>query len=217
MPKLEWDKTGERTFEAGVEKGILFKLDDAGAYPTGVAWNGLKNFTEKPIGAEPTKVYADNMVYLTMLSTEEYEASLEAVYYPKEFESCDGLVDLSAGVAIGQQSRDTFGLAYITKIGNDVSENIGEILHLVYGCKASPTEKSHDSINESPETTEFSWDITTTPVAVTGQKPTATVTIDSTVVTEAQWAAIIDVVHGGAATSRLPLPDEVKSIIDAAV
>ncbi len=221
MPKtLIWDEVGEREYETGVSKCVLYPYDTAAtdttkAYKPGVAWNGLTGFTESPSGAEATKLYADNAVYATLYSTEEFGATLEAYMYPDEFEACDGTASLTAGVTIGQQSRKAFGLCYRTEVGNDVEgDAFGYKLHLVYGCKASPSEKSHATINDSPEAETLSWEITTTPVAVEGHKKTATLVIDSTKVSAAAMTAIEKVLYGSdTEDAYLPLPAEVLSII----
>lgn len=179
--KLVWDETGKRTFETGVDHGILFLIDNTGAYSNGVAWNGLTGVTESPSGAEDTPLYADNIKYLNMKSAEEFGATITAYTYPDEFGQCDGSAELADGVLIGQQTRKPFGLAYRTRIGNDVSgDTYGYKLHLIYGCSASPSEKNYQTVNDSPEAIEFSWEVNTTPVNVTGYRPVSSITIDST-------------------------------------
>jgi len=217
MAKLIWDKVGERTFETGVQQGVLYPQDANGAYPAGVAWNGLVSITESPSGAEATPQYADNIKYLNMMSAEELGLTIEAFTYPEEFEECDGSAEAELGVKIGQQTRKGFGLAYKTILGNDVLGNdYGYKLHLIYGCKASPSEKAYGSINESPEAITFSWEVTTTPVAVTGFKPTASIVIDSTKVAPADLQALEDLLFGAAAgTAQLPLPDAVIALFAA--
>ena len=182
MAKLVWDSTGEHLYETGVRKGVLYLLDEEnGDYPEGVAWNGLTAVTESPSGAEATAIYADDIKYLNLYSAEEFGATIEAYTYPDEFAQCDGSATLVTGAEIGQQSRKTFGLCYRTAIGNDVAaEDYGYKIHIIYGCKASPSEKAYQTINDSPEAITFSWELSTTPVAVSGFKPTATVIIDST-------------------------------------
>lgn len=218
--RLTWDDVGERLFETGVKKGVLYTQSDGdGVYDQGVAWNGLTAVTESPEGAEPTALYADDIKYLNILSAEEYKATVEAYTYPDEFAACDGSASLSEGITIGQQERKIFGLSYVTTIGNDVKGNdYGYKIHLVYGCQAAPSEKNYQSINDSPEAITLSWEVSTTPVNVTGFKPTATLVLDSTKLSPAKMKAIEDVLYGSATGSdaRLPLPDEVKSIIDAA-
>lgn len=218
MPKLVWDKTGERYYETGVKQGVLYPIDNKGTYPKGVAWNGLTNVTESPSGAEATALYADDIKYLNLISTEEFGGTIEAYTYPDEFAECDGSASLATGVYIGQQPRKTFGLCYRTTVGNDVdNNNYGYKLHLVYGALASPSEKAYATINDSPEAITFSWEFSTTPVNVTGFKPTACITIDSTKVDPQKLAALEAILYGGDdAEARLPLPDEVAQIITAA-
>lgn len=222
MSKLVWDQTGQKFYETGLEKGVLYPFSSEKGYTPGVAWSGLTSVSESPSGAEATKLYADNKIYLTLYSIEEFGATIEAYTCPDEFAACDGSAELTAGVSIGQQSRNTFGLAYQTKLGNDTeNENYGYKLHLVYGCKASPSDKSFNTINDSPEANTLSWEVTTTPVDVTLDgvaKTTATVVIDSTKVSAVALKAIEDVLYGTEeAEPRLPLPDEVATIIKTAV
>ena len=218
MAKLIWDKIGERLFETGVKKGVLFVQNAAGAYPKGVAWNGLTGVTESPSGAEPSPLYADDIKYLNLMSAEEFGATIEAYTYPDEFAECDGSAELSIGVRIGQQKRKAFGLAYQTALGNDIDgADYGYKLHLVYGALAAPTEKGYQTINESPEAITFSWEVSTTPVAVTGKKPTAHLTIDSTKVDAAKLAALELILYGNDGVDpRLPLPNEVATIFASA-
>ena len=219
---LTWDEVGERTYETGVKMGVLYNIDQNNEYSSGVAWNGLTKVSEKPTGGEATDLYADDTKYLSMLSLEKFEASIEAYTYPPEFEKCDGSATLSTGVTIGQQARETFGLCYRTTLGNDTKGNdYGYKLHLVYGCKAQPSEKGYETINDSPSAISFSWEIKTTPVNVTGFKPTANLTIDSTKVDADALAALEAVLYGtpasggsAAVDARLPLPDEVKQILE---
>lgn len=215
MSKLVWDKTGERLYETGVKQGVLYVQDATGAYPKGVAWNGLTAVSESPSGAEPTPLYADDIKYLNLMSNEEFGASIEAYTYPDEFAACDGSAAIAGGVFIGQQARKVFGLCYRTVVGNDVDNNdYGYKLHLIYGALASPSEKSYATINDSPEPITFSWEITTTPVNVTGFKPTACVTIDSTKVDAEKLAALEDILYGtDDEEARLPLPDEIIEIV----
>lgn len=214
---LVWDQTGERYYETGVSKGVLYPQSTSGTYPLGVAWNGLTAVTESPSGAEPTALYADDIKYLNILSTEEFAATVEAYTYPDEFAKCDGSAELLPGVSIGQQKRNPFGLAYRTALGNDTDGNDhGYKLHIIYGALAAPSEKAFATVNDSPEAITFSWELSTTPVNVTGKKPTATVVIDSTKVDAAKLAALEKVLYGDETTDpRLPLPDEIKSIMDA--
>lgn len=215
MPKLVWDKTGERLYETGVKQGVLYPIDNKGTYPKGVAWNGLTNVTESPSGAEATPLYADDIKYLNLISTEELGGTIEAYTYPDEFAECDGSASLAAGVYIGQQPRKTFGFCYRTTLGNDVdNNNYGYKLHLVYGALASPSEKAYTSINDSPEAITFSWEFSTTPVNVTGFKPTASITIDSTKVDAEKLTALEKILYGDDETeARLPLPDEVAQVM----
>ncbi len=218
MTKLVWDDTGKRFFETGVDKGVLFVMDDNGAYPLGVPWNGLTAVTESPSGAEPTPLYADNIKYLTLMSAEEFAATLEAYTYPEEFGQCDGSAELAAGAGgyVHQQPRKKFGLVYRTKLGNDVGgQDLGYKLHLLYGCLASPSEKAYASVNDSPEAITFSWEIATTPVLATGFQPTALIVVDSTQATPAGLAALEDELFGDATVgvSNLPLPDAVKTLL----
>ena len=217
MAKLVWDKTGERLYETGVKNGVLYPMVD-GAYPKGIVWNGLTAVTESPSGAEATPLYADDIKYLNLMSAEEFGATVEAYTYPDEFAECDGSASLGTGVTIGQQPRKTFGLSYKTTLGNDVdNDNHGYKLHLIYGAMASPSEKAYSTINDSPEAITFSWELTTTPVNVTGFKPTASLTIDSTKIAPEKLAAIEALLYGGDSTeAKLPLPDEIAEILKAA-
>lgn len=221
MPKLEWDKTGEREYETGVSNCALYVRDSKGTYPKGVAWNGISSISESPSGAEANPIYADNIKYLNLISVEEYAATIEAYMYPDEFEECDGTKELTPGVTIGQQERKTFGLAYKTLLGNDTDGDAhGYKIHIIYGALASPSEKSHETVNDSPEAASFSWEINTTPVEVTGAKPTASLEIDSTKSDPAKLAALEKILFGSdegeSATARLPLPDEIKTLMTAA-
>lgn len=219
MAKLEWDKAGERTYEAGVDHGVLYILDKSGVYSKGVAWNGLTAVNENPTGAESNPQYADNVKYLDLYSVEEYEATIEAFTYPKEFYPCDGSAELAPGVYIGQQDRKPFGYSYRTKLGNDTEgDDYGYKLHMVYGAKASPSERNYETINDSPEAINFSWEITTTPVNVTGHQPTASLEIDSTKVDATKLAALEAILYGDTDTEpRLPLPDEIFDMFKTTV
>ena len=198
--RLTWDDAGKRLYETGVKQGVLYPQDDNGAYPKGVAWNGLTAVTESPEGAEPTPLYADDIKYLNLLSTEEFKATVEAYTYPDEFAECDGSGSLVEGVTIGQQDRKTFGLSYRTSLGNDVKGNeYGYKLHIVYGCLAAPSEKAYATVNDSPEAITFSWEVSTTPVNVTGFKPTASLVLDSVKLGAAKMKAIEDVLYGSSA------------------
>ena len=218
MSKLVWDTTGERKYETGVRNGVLYVMGEGGTYPKGVAWNGLTAVTESPSGAEATALYADDTKYLNLISAEEFGATIEAYTYPDEFAECDGSATLAAGVTIGQQPRKTFGMSYRTVYGNDVNnESYGYKLHLIYGAVAAPSEKAYATINDSPEAITFSWEVKTTPVNVTGHKPTASLTIDSTKVDKAKLAKIEEILYGkDEIEARLPLPDEIIQIIQAA-
>lgn len=226
MSKVVWDKTGERLFETGVSKGVLYPIQPGGVYTKGYAWNGLSDVTESPSGAEATPIYADNIKYLNLLSTEEFAATIKAYTYPDEFAECDGSAILAKGVFIGQQARKMFGLCYRTEIGNDVDGNDhGYKLHLIYGAMAAPSEKAYATINDSPEAISFSWEVSTTPVNVEGFKPTAAITIDSTKADAAKLADLEEILYGKDATSepsadgvdpRLPLPDEIATLMAAA-
>lgn len=218
MSKLVWDQTGERLYETGVKQGVLYPQAAGGTYPKGVAWNGLTNVTESPTGAEATALYADDIKYLNLMSTEELGGTIEAYMYPDEFAECDGSAALTDGVFIGQQPRKTFGFCYRTTIGNDVANNnYGYKLHLVYGALASPSEKAYATINDSPEAITFSWEFSTTPVNVTGFKPTASITIDSTKVNAENLANLEKILYGDDEIEpRLPLPDEVAQVMTAA-
>ena len=246
MRKIIWDKVGERFYETGVDRGVLYPkqpgiydsgdgqvLDSEGnvivgssIYPKGVPWNGLISVSENPSGAEPSAQYADNIKYLNLMSAEEFGASVEAFTYPDEFAACDGSAEVAPGVSIGQQTRLGFGLCYRTTIGNDTEANdLGYKLHLIYGAMASPSEKGYNTINESPEAITFSWEVTTTPVFVEGFKPTASLTVDSTKADPTKLAALEDILYGTAGSTeppvtaveaRLPLPEEVIALIGIA-
>ena len=215
MAKLVWDQSGQRFYETGVKNGVLYVQDESGAYPAGVAWNGLTAVTESPSGAEATPLYADDIKYLELFSAEEFGATIEAYTYPEEFEACDGSAELAEGIVIGQQARKAFGLCYKTVIGNDVKGNdLGYKIHLIYGCKAAPSEKAYQTINDSPEAITFSWEVTTTPVNVDGFKPTSTLVIDSTKVDSAKLAAIEAKLFGSESEeASLPLPDEIVDMM----
>lgn len=227
---LKWDDTGEKLYETGVDRGVLYKPNSStGAYDTGFAWNGLTAVNESPEGADATDLWADNAKYISLMAAEKFGFTIEAYTYPEEFEECDGSASVGTGITIGQQTRKPFGFCYRTKVGNDISgEDFGYKLHLVYGCKASPSARDYATINDSPEAITFSWEINTTPVAVTGKKPTATLTIDSTKLTstaaKAVLASLEQILYGTPATTgesptaevkpRLPLPDEIITMFD---
>ena len=215
MAKITWDDTGKRLYETGVKQGVLYPQDSKGEYPLGVPWNGLTAVTESPSGAEATPLYADDIKYLNLISAEEFGATVEAYTYPDEFALCDGSAELAPGVNIGQQPRKPFGMSYKTTIGNDTEGNKhGYKLHLVYGAMAAPSEKAYATINDSPEAITFSWELTTTPVAVEGFEPTAHLEIDSTKADKAKLTALEAILYGTEeAEPRLPLPDEVADLL----
>lgn len=233
MSRLIWDAIGEHFYELGVEHGVLYPVSTTGTYPTGVAWNGLTNVNESPSGADANKQWADNLNFLTLYGAEEYGGNIEAFTYPDEFMECDGSIAVVPGVTIGQQPRRGFGLSYKTKVGNDtVGQELAYKLHLVYGCRASPSERSYETMNDSPEPIKFSWELTTTPVAVPGYKPTALITIDSrdftTTAARKALSDFEDVIYGcdaveadaqngieakEAKEARLPLPAEVIQLL----
>lgn len=214
MAKLVWDKNGERFYETGVKNGVLY-VQEAGAYPKGVAWNGLTAVTESPSGAEASPLYADDIKYLNLISAEEFGGTIEAYMYPDEFKACNGEASIATGVTIGQQTRKAFGFCYRTVLGNDTDGNDkGYKLHLIYGAQASVSEKAYATVNESPEAITFSWEFTTTPVEVEGFKPTSIVVIDSTKVDAEKLAALEAILYGSESEeARLPLPAEIVEII----
>lgn len=216
MAKLVFDETGKRFYETGVKHGVLYVQKGEG-YEKGVAWNGLTAITESPSGAEATALYADDIKYLELFSAEEFGATIEAYTYPEEFEACDGSAELGAGITIGQQTRAAFGLCYKTVVGNDVQgDALGYKLHLIYGAKAAPSEKAYQTINDSPEAITFSWEVTTTPVNVTGYKPTSSLVIDSTKVDAEVLQAIEDKLYGTESEeATLLLPDEIAEMLKA--
>lgn len=223
MSKLKWDLTGERVFETGLDRGVLFPMGDSGAYEKGVAWNGLSSVNESPSGGEPNAVWADNMKYLNLMSAEDFGATVEAYTYPPEFEECDGSAEIAPGVTIGQQDRKMFGMSYRTLIGNDVvGTKLGYKIHLIYGAQASPSEKNRTTVNESPEATAFSWELSTTPVDVPGYKPTAHLVIDSTKTSAEKLAALEKLLYGddndgddNDGESTLPMPEQVIEMMKA--
>lgn len=229
MSKLQWDQTGERLYETGIEKAVLYVLNNSNVYSPGVAWNGVSSVQESPSGAEPSDIYADDRKYLSLYSAEELGATIEAYTSPEEFDQCDGMAEATDGLVLSQQQRKTFGLSYVTKIGNDVDgEDHGYKIHLLYGCKASPSERGFTTINDSPEAISFSWSITTTKQDVEGFKPTSLITIDSTKFTsveaKARLKALEDKLYGtdGSGGTQgtdayLPLPAEVISTLTAEV
>lgn len=224
MSKIVWDKTGDHLYETGVKQGVIYPQSTGGTYSKGVAWNGLTAVTESPSGAEATALYADDIKYLNLLSVEEFGATVEAYTYPDEFAECDGSAEIATGVSIGQQKRKAFGMCYKTTLGNDVDGNEhGYKLHIIYGAMAAPSEKGYATINDSPEAITFSWELTTTPVSVTGAKPTASLVIDSTKANPTKLKALEEILYGkdgtgdggsvGAADPRLPLPDEIAELM----
>lgn len=220
--KIVWDKTGEKLYETGVKNGVLYPQVN-GAYPEGVAWNGLTAVTESPSGAEATPLYADDIKYLNLYSAEEFGATIECYTYPDEFAKCDGSAEIATGVSIGQQTRQAFGMSYKTTVGNDTEgANYGYKLHIIYGATASPSEKAYSTISDSPEAITFSYEVTTTPVNVTGFNPTASIVIDSTKVPADKLAKLEEILYGKDPTSegaddgvapRLPLPDEIVTLV----
>ena len=221
MAKLVWDKTGDRLYETGVKNAVLYVRDSGGAYSKGVAWNGITAVTESPSGAESNPLYADDIKYLNLISNEDFGATIEAYTYPDEFAECDGSAELVDGVKIGQQKRKTFGLCYRTTLRNDVDGNDhGYKLHIIYGATAAPSERAYATINDSPEAITMSWELSTTPVTVTGFKPTAHLEIDSTKVKAEELTKFEEILYGkdGAEQSgpRLPLPDEIATLFTAA-
>jgi hypothetical protein len=214
MAPLTWDEVGERLYEVGVDHGVLYIPDQAGVYNAGFAWNGLTTVTESPSGAEPSPQYADNIKYLNLISAEEFGGTIEAFTYPDEFGQCDGSAAPAPGVVIGQQGRKSFGLSYRTRVGNDLDgTEHGYKLHLLYGLQAAPSEKAYATINDSPEAISFSWEVTSTPVPVTGQKPTSLIVVDSTVVDSADLTSLETLLYGQAATpAALPTPDAVIAL-----
>ena len=217
MSKMKWDQTGERLYETGVKQGALYPQGTDGNYKTGVPWNGLTSVSESPSGAEPTALWADDTKYLTLMSIEEFGATIEAYTYPDEFAECDGSAEIEDGIFIGQQSRKPFGLVYKTTLGNDTEGNdYGYKLHIIYGALASPSEKNYESINESPEANTFSWEVTTTPVEVTGFKPTSQVVINSKKIDSVALKLIEDALYGtDSQEPTLLLPDEIKALLSA--
>lgn len=218
MSRIIWDATGERFYETGVKQAVLYPKDASGNYPKGVAWNGLTAVTESPSGAEANPLFADDTKYVILMSKEEFGATIEAYTYPDEFAACDGSASVMDGVTIGQQKRTAFGLCYRTVLGNDVSfDSFGYKLHIIYDSLASPSEKNYATVNDSPEAVTFSWEISSTPVAVKGHEPTATMTIDSSKVDPDRLKALEDVLYGTdveGEDARLPYPDEIIQILN---
>ena len=217
MPKLTWDQVGERFYETGTDRGVLY-VQEGTEYPKGVAWNGLTAVSESPSGAESTALYADNVKYLNLISKEEFGATIEAYTYPDEFAACDGSAEIATGVSIGQQKRKTFGFAYRTKLGNDVDgDDFGYKIHLVYGAQAAPSSKDYATVNDSPEAVTLSWEITTTPVDVPGYKPTSHLEINSTKVDPEKLVELENILYGTEEKEAyLPLPSEIITLLGAA-
>ena len=218
MPRLTWHEAGTKVYETGLDRGALYLRNDQGEYTEGEAWNGLISVTESPSGAEPTKEYADNNVYLTLMSVEEFGATIECYTYPDSFARCNGEAEPIDGVFVGQQDRETFGFTYRTLVGNDIdSNNHGYKIHLVYGALASTSDKAYNTVNDSPEAVNFSYEVTTIPVEVEGMKPSALLTIDSTKVPAAGLTALEAALYGDEGDDpRLPLPNEVMTLLDTA-
>lgn len=218
MTQITWDKTGTRRYETGISKGVLYIPNDSGVYDSGVGWNGLTKVSQKPTGATPTPLYADNIKYLNLLSTEYFEADVSAYTYPKEFDPCDGSQEPEPGVAIGQQPRQSFGLCYRTEVGNDQNASAGYKLHIVYGALAAPSQVDYTAINDTPAPVEFTWSVTTTPISVSGHEPTATLTIDSTLVDSDALTTLEGFLYGTEGTEpSLPTPDAVLAIFAGTV
>lgn len=211
--KLVWDQEGQKLYETGVDRGVLFPYDN-GAYTKGVAWNGLTAVNESPSGAEPTPLWADNRKYLELISTEEFGFTIEAYMSPEEFDACDGSLEIAPGVYAGQQNRKSFGFSYRTLIGNDAEgTDYGYKIHLVYGAKAKPSSRDNATVNDSPEARTLSWECSTTPVDVPGGKPTAHLVIDSTKVDAEKLAALEAILYGGEAEAKLPTIAEVIELL----
>lgn len=217
MTKLVWDEIGKRLYELGVKRPVLYKPNTEGTYVDGVAWNGFTSVNQNPSGAESTPLFANDSKYLSLTSSEEFGATIEAYTYPKEFAECDGSAELIKGVRVGQQSRKPFGLSYVTTLGNDLlKEEYGYVIHLVYGCMAAPSSRQYETINKDPEAMKLSWELTTTPVAVEGKRPTAHLEIVSTDLEKDKLKKLEDILYGTESeAARMPLPDEIKSILAA--
>lgn len=215
MSRIIWDQVGEKYYETGTKKGVLYPIDAKGVYSLGVPWNGLISVTENPSGAEPNPLYADDIKYLNLISVEEFGATIEAYTYPDEFAECDGSTEIATGVSIGQQKRKMFGLCYRTVLGNDTEgSDYGYKLHIVYNCLAAPSEKGYSTINDSPDAITFSWEVSTTPIEIPGFKPTASITIDSTKVDKTKLSALEDILYGTEDVEpRLPLPEEIRTLM----
>ena len=215
MSKLTWDQTGKKKYQTGIQKCVLYVQSDEGTYPKGVAWSGVTGVNEAPSGAEPTAIYADDTKYLSLMSAEDFSATITAYDTPEEFDECDGSAETAPGVTIAQQARKSFGLCYRTAIGNDVKQNkFGYKLHIIYGALAKPSGRDYKTVNESPEAIELSYEMSTTPVSVDGMNPTAKLVIDSTKADPVKLKALEDILYGSADTeARLPLPDEITTLM----
>lgn len=215
MAKLVFDELGKRFYETGVSNAVLFPQADDGTYPKGVAWNGITAANESPSGAESNDQYADNMVYLSLTGAEKFEGTIEAFSSPAEFDECDGMKEISKGLTASQQTRKPFGFAYKSILGNDIKGNdYGYKLHIWYGCKAAPSERSHSTVNDSPEPQNPSWSISSTPVAVPGAKPSSVLTFNSTTTPADKLKKIEDILYGtDEADARLPLPTELLELL----
>ena len=217
MAPIKWDEEGAHVYQTGANKGVLFPYDlKQNRYGNGVAWNGLKSVSESPEGAESSDIYADNIKYLTLVSAENLKFTIEAYTYPDEFAVCDGTAALLAGVNIGQQPRTRFAFSYCTKLGNDTKgDQYGELLHIIYGAMAAPSEKAYNTISDSPEAIAFSWECSTVPINVTGFQPTSLITVDSTKLTPEKYKKITDKLYGAAGPATLLTPDEIKTLVAA--
>ena len=218
MSKLTWDQTGKKKYQTGIQKCVLYVQSDGGTYPKGVAWSGVTGVNEAPSGAEPTAIYADDTKYLSLMSAEDFSATITAYDTPEEFDECDGSAETAPGVTVAQQARKSFGLCYRTAIGNDVKQNkFGYKLHIIYGALAKPSGRDYKTVNESPEAIELSYEMSTTPVSVDGMNPTAKLVIDSTKADPEKLKALEDILYGSADTeARLPLPDEITTLMKKA-
>lgn len=215
MTAITWDAAGSHVYHTGVSKGVLYVFDNStNAYKDGVAWNGLKTVTESPSGAEATSIYADNIKYLTLTSAEEFKVTIEAYTYPDEFAECDGTAQLNKGVLVGQQNRSRFALCYSTILGNDTKgDQYGELIHIVYGAVASPSEKAYATVSDSPDAIAFSWECNTTPVPVPNKKPTSLITLDTTKIDAGKLKAVLDKLYGSAtAQPKLLMPNEIAEL-----
>ena len=217
MARITWDDTSKRLYETGVKMGVLYPIQSDGSYSEGVAWNGLTAVTESPSGAEATPLYADDIKYLNLLSNEEFGATIEAYTYPDEFAACDGSRQIAKGAYIGQQTRNSFGFCYRSRIGNDVDSELAYRLHIYYGCTASPSEKAYETVNDSPDAMTLSWECTTTPVSIAGFKPTASIMIDSRYTDPEKLTALEKILYGSnEADASLPDPKTIITTLGAA-